>query len=183
MFFMGKIHIETYRLILNEMTYDDFPALCLMLRDKDVMYAYEHAFSEEEAREWLDRQIMRYNRYGYGLWGVRLKSEGSLIGQCGITPQPLNGGEVPEIGYIFNKNFWHRGYAAEAASACREYGFRTLGADALYSIIRDNNLPSRRVAERNGMTVCGSIVKHYYGTDMPHVVYRITADEYFRIQD
>lgn len=174
---------ETPRLLLNEMTYDDFPALCLMLRDEKVMYAYEHAFSEEEAREWLDRQISRYRNYGYGLWGVRLKTDGRLIGQCGITPQPLNGAEVKEIGYVFNKNYWHGGYATEAALACRTYGFHTLGADALYSIIRNENIPSRRVAERCGMTVRGSIVKHYYGTDMPHVVYGITAEEYFRIED
>ena len=43
----------------------------------------------------------------------------------------------------------------------------------MYSIIRENNLPSRRVAERNGMRVVDTIVKHYYGFVMPHLVYRV----------
>lgn len=48
-----------------------------------------------------------------------------------------------------------------------------LHADEVYSIIRDNNIASQRVAERNGMTVCGSFTKHYYGMDMPHFVYSV----------
>ena len=67
-------------------------------------------------------------------------------------------------------------YAAEAAQACREYAFCTLGFDEVYSIIRDNNLPSQKVAERNGMKPCGRIIKHYYGIDMPHIVYSVRSD-------
>ena len=43
--------LETKRLYLREMDWDDFDALCLILRDETVMYAYEHAFGIEEARE------------------------------------------------------------------------------------------------------------------------------------
>lgn len=82
-----------------------------------------------------------------------------------------------EVGYLFRMEFWHHGYALEAAAACRDYAFEKLGAEAVYSIIRENNGPSRAVAERNGMTVCGSIVKHYYGLDMPHLLYRISRVE------
>ena len=85
--------------------------------------------------------------------------------------------EVLEVGYLFRKDFWHCGYALEAAAACRDYAFEKLGAEEVYSIIRDTNAPSRAVAERNGMTVCGSIVKHYYGMDMPHLLYRISRTE------
>lgn len=164
--------LETQRLTLREMTEEDLPALCRMLQDADVMYAYEHAFSDEEAREWLARQRGRYARDGFGLWAALLKESGELIGQCGITLQDVHGTAVPEIGYLFCKEFWHRGYATEAAIACKRYAFDVLGLPEVYSITRDNNLPSRRVAERNGMTVCDTLVKHYYGMDMPHLVYR-----------
>ena len=77
------------------------------------------------------------------------------------------------MGYLFRRDCWHRGYATEAARACKEYAFRELGAWEVYSIIRDTNLPSQRVALRNGMALWGSFVKHYYGVEMPHLVFGV----------
>lgn len=94
-----------------------------------------------------------------------------MIGQCGITMQEYKTAQVPEIGYLLAHKYWHKGYAVEAATACREYGFNTLKFDELYSIIRDTNIASQKVALRNGMNPIDSIVKHYRGVDMPHLVY------------
>ena len=74
--------LETERLYLRKMTQEDYPALCRMLQDPEVMYAYEHAFSDTEAHEWLDKQLARYAEYGFGLWAVILKETGEMIGQC-----------------------------------------------------------------------------------------------------
>lgn len=167
---MKKI-LETDRLLLREMGQGDFADLCGILQDKETMYAYEHAFSDEEAREWLLRQLDRYKNDGFGLWAVILKSSGELVGQCGITWQDIDGETVPEIGYLFKRTHWHNGYATEAAIGCKNYAFDALGFDRVYSIIRDNNYASQRVAERNGMRVVKTFVKHYYGIDMPHLVY------------
>ena len=172
-----EIILETERLALRRLRRADYADLCLMLKDEEVMYAYEHAFEDWEAADWLDRQLMRYEKYGFGLWAVILKESGELIGQCGLTMQEAGEREVLEVGYLFRKDFWHCGYALEAAAACRDYAFEKLGAEEVYSIIRDTNAPSRVVAERNGMNVCGSIVKHYYGMDMPHLLYRISRTE------
>lgn len=169
---MKKI-LETDRLYLREMTDADYPSLCKMLRDTDVMYAYAHAFSAEEAWEWLRRQQQRYQEDGFGLWAAVQKKTDEMIGQCGITWQVWDDKRVPEIGYLFCKDFWHQGYATEAAVACKKYAFQTLGFESVFSIIRENNLPSIRVAERNGMTLCGRMIKHYYGMDMPHLVFSV----------
>lgn len=83
---MDKI-LETERLVLRKLTQEDFTDLCKILKDKEVMYAYEHAFEDDEAHDWLDRQIMRYKNDGFGLWAVILKENGEFIGQCGITMQ------------------------------------------------------------------------------------------------
>ena len=163
--------LETKRLILREMTQDDLPALQGILQDEETMYAYNGAFDEAETQAWLDRQLSRYAQFGFGLWAVVLKESGGMIGQCGLTMQPWRGDEVLEVGYLFNRAFWHHGYATEAARGCMEYAFDLLGAREVCSIIRETNLPSRRVAERNGMTVRDSWVKHYRGIDMPHVRY------------
>ena len=163
--------LETERLLLREMTQDDLPALQGILQDEETMYAYNGAFDEAETQAWLDRQLSRYAQYGFGLWAVVLKESGGMIGQCGLTMQPWRGDEVLEVGYLFNRAFWHHGYATEAARGCMEYAFDLLGAREVCSIIRETNLPSRRVAERNGMTVRDSWVKHYRGIDMPHMRY------------
>ena len=163
--------LKTERLLLREMTQDDLPALQGILQDEETMYAYNGAFDEAETQAWLDRQLSRYAQYGFGLWAVVLKESGGMIGQCGLTMQPWRGDEVLEVGYLFNRAFWHHGYATEAARGCMEYAFDLLGAREVCSIIRETNLPSRRVAERNGMTVRDTWVKHYRGIDMPHVRY------------
>ena len=172
-----KIILKTPRLTLREITQADFDALCRILQDQDVMYAYEHAFSDAEVRDWLDRQRRRYADDGFGLWAAVCNATGEMIGQCGLTMQDWDGKRVPEIGYLFCKAFWHQGYATEAARACRQYAFETLHMDAVFSIIRENNDASKRVAQRNGMQKCGSFVKHYYGMDMPHDVYCVRKED------
>lgn len=165
--------LETTRLYLRRLQPSDYDALSNILQDEEVMYAYAHAFSDAETKDWLDRQLQRYKDYGFGLWAVILKETDEMIGQCGLTMQDWDGRQVPEIGYLFQKAYWHQGYAIEAAAACKEYAFETLHLDEVYSIIRDSNLPSQKVAERNGMAIRGTFTKHYYGIDMPHFVYSV----------
>lgn len=169
--------IESTRLFLRKMSQSDFNALCKILQDEEVMYAYEGAFSDKEVQEWLDRQIMRYKTDGFGLYAVILKESGEVIGQCGLTFQDFNGNQVLEVGYLFQKTYWHKGYATEAARACKEYAFTALDADEVYSIIRDTNIPSQKVAERNGMVRVGVFTKHYRGVDMPHYAYAIKCNK------
>lgn len=168
--------LETERLYMREMTQEDFPALCRIMQDEEVMYAYEGAFNEEEVQGWLDRQRMRYQKLGFGLWAVVLKESNEMIGQCGLTMQPWKEEEVLEIGYLFQRAFWHKGYAAEAARGCKKYAFEVLKAKEVCSIIRDTNTASRRVALRNGMEKKDSWVKHFRGIDMPHDRYVVRSE-------
>lgn len=163
--------LETERLYLREMNQSDFHSLCRILQDEQAMYAYEGAFDDMEVQEWLDRQISRYQKWGFGLWAVILKASNEMIGQCGLTMQPWKDKEVLEIGYLFERQCWHQGYAIEAAKACKAYAFERLEADEVCSIIRDTNTASRQVALRNGMTKRDTWVKHYRGIDMPHERY------------
>ena len=168
--------LETERLYLREMNQADFNSLCEILQDEDTMYAYEGAFNDDEVQEWLDRQISRYQKWNFGLWAVTLKETDEMIGQCGLTMQPWKETEVLEIGYLFNRLYWHKGYATEAAKACKKYAFETLKADEVCSIIRNTNIASQNVAIRNGMTVADTWTKHYRDMDMPHYRYVIQRE-------
>lgn len=165
--------LETERLYLRELNQSDFHALCKILQDEETMYAYEGPFSDSEVQEWLDRQIFRYQKWSFGLWAVILKETDKMIGQCGLTMQPWKETEVLEIGYLFNRFYWHNGYASESAKACKNYAFEVLKADEICSIIRDTNTASQNVAIRNGMTMADTWTKHYRGVDMPHYRYVI----------
>ncbi len=170
---MMKHVVKTQRLSLREMDEDDLPALRRILQDPIAMAAYEHAFSEEEVLQWLQRQRQRYREDGFGLWAVCLQESGEMVGQCGLTWQNWDGSRVPEVGYLFARAFWHHGFATEAARACRDHAFTALGFLEVFSIIRDTNLPSLNVAIRNGMLVRGRMVKQYYGMEMPHLVFSV----------
>lgn len=164
---------ETNRLLLRKLTQSDFKDLCKILQDEDVMYAYEGAFNDEETQNWLDKQLTRYQEDGFGLCAVILKETGEMIGQCGLTMQDIPGERVLEIGYLFRKEYWHKGYATEAAIACKEYAFQVLKAEKVYSIIRDSNTASQNVAKRNGMVYEGTFVKQYRGVEMPHYIFSV----------
>ena len=167
-----KIIAETARLYLREFTENDYDDLCEILQDKEVMYAYEHSFSEEEVKSWYDRLMVgHYEKQGFGLWAVVHRNTNEILGQCGLTIQNVNEKEYLEIGYLFKKKHWHKGYATEAALACKKYAFETVKAEKVYSIIRENNAPSQNVAKRIGMKKIDEIMKHYYNMDMLHYLF------------
>ena len=165
--------LETERLLLREMDYDDFGDIAEMLKNPKVMYAYEHDFSDNDVQEWLDRQITRYKKYGFGLWAVILKSTDEMIGQAGLTMQPYKDTEVLEIGYLLKEIFWHHGYASEAANGCKKYAFEQLNRDKVYSIIKSDNYASMKVAKSMGMKKEDEFMTQYYNGKMLHYLYSV----------
>ena len=169
--------LETRRLTLREMAQADYKDLAEILQDEQCMYAYEHAFSDEEVQTWLDKQLARYREDGFGLWAVLDKESGRFVGQVGLTIQDVDGVEELEIGYLLKRKYWHLGYATEAALGCKNYAFNVLGRERVVSIIRDTNLASQKVALRTGMQVERSFIKHYHGMDMLHYLFAVLKPE------
>lgn len=165
------IIIETNRLYLRKIQLDDYNAIRSILQDIDVMYAWEHAFSDKEVSEWIDENIMRYNRDGYSYWAVIEKDTNQLIGVTGLISEQADDEKYVGIGYIYNKSSWKLGYALEGALACVKYAFETLHVDEVTAQIRPNNLSSRKVAEKLGMTIKNEFVRNYKGKDIKHFFY------------
>jgi [ribosomal protein S5]-alanine N-acetyltransferase len=145
--------LETARLILREFVSKDADALAKVLSDPETMRFYPAPLDRTEVEEWIERNRRRYTDDGVGLWAMVLKSTEETIGDCGIIRQQVDGESLYEIGYHLRRDLWRQGLATEAAIACREWGFAHLPVDRLISLIRPENLPSCRVAERNGMTI------------------------------
>ena len=142
--------IETARLVLRELTEEDFEALYSVLADADIMQHYPYAFDEDRVRNWIARNIERYRIFGFGLWAVCLKETGEMIGDCGLTMQLINGQIRPEIGYHIRRDRQRQGYAGEAAIAVRDWTFRHTPFNVIYSYMKDTNEASARTAEAYG---------------------------------
>lgn len=145
--------ITTDRLLLREFMRTDFDALSRVFGDADAMCHYPYRFDEERVRFWIDRNIERYRVFGFGLWAVVLKETGELIGDCGLTMQDINGFIRPEIGYHIRRDLWRRGFAKEAASACRDWAFMNTPFNALFSYMKKANVASSATARSIGMSL------------------------------
>jgi RimJ/RimL family protein N-acetyltransferase len=143
--------LQTPRLSLREMTWDDLDFLSMLLADERVMRHYPKACTREEAKLWMGRIIERYANHGHAFWLVSLRATGEPIGQVGLLLQHVDGVDEPEIGYMIHAAHWRQGYALEAASAVRDYAFDALEKPRVISLIRPVNVPSQRVALRVGL--------------------------------
>ena len=147
------MQLETQRLLLRELTPDDFNTLYEILSDSETMRHYPAPFDREKVRYWIEWNLENYAVFGFGLWAVVLKETGQMIGDCGITMQSIHGKIKPEIGYHIHKDHQRRGYASEAATACRDYIFRNTPFRTIYSYMKYTNEGSWCTDMKNGMAL------------------------------
>lgn len=171
--------IETERLILREMTTNDYDALYAVLADSDIMQHYPYTFDEERVRGWITRNIERYEIFGFGLWAVILKETGKMIGDCGLTMQIIDGQIKPEIGYHIRRDCQRKGYGSEAARASRDWAFEFTPFNVIYSYMKYTNVGSCSTAIANGMHQVDAFEDN---VNTITKVYAITRDEWRAIQ-
>jgi RimJ/RimL family protein N-acetyltransferase len=170
--------LTTARISLRELTDDDLDFVAAMLADPVVMRHYPAVLDREQSRVWIHRQRDRYACDGHGLWLALDRGTHDLLGQVGLLRQACDGEFLPEVGYLLDRAHWGRGFATEAARAVRDHAFQALGATRVISLIRPANLPSQRVAARNGMHVW----KDATHAGLLHRVFAITRDEWVERQ-
>lgn len=169
---MEETLFETERMKIRRFTMDDRDLAGVFLKDPEVMYAWEHGFSDDEVSEWLRKNLSRYAERGYGWLCADDKRTGENVGAMGLLyNESINGAAGWELGYIVNKKFWGKGYAAEGAAGCIKHAFEVIGAEKVFSQMRVNNQSSRAVAEKIGMKHIGTYDREYMGKTMPHHVY------------
>lgn len=169
------MQLETERLLLRELTDADFEALYEVLADSDIMQHYPYTFDEQRVRNWIVRNKERYEIFGFGLWAVVLKETGEMIGDCGLTLQNINGTIKPEIGYHIARKHQRKGYAKEAARACRDWSFENTPFNILYSYMKASNVASSATAMANGMRKVDEFTDEENETT---VVYAIAREEW-----
>jgi RimJ/RimL family protein N-acetyltransferase len=168
--------VETERLMIRKFNSDDLNKLYSIMNKIEVMYAWEKAFSKNETEEWINRQLKRYDEDGYGYFAVILKETKELIGQVGLMKSEIKNKKVVEIGYIFDNNYWKKGYCIESINECINYAFETLNIQELYATIRPENKSSIKIIEKIekiGMRKIDSYIKRYDNKEIEHYVYKL----------
>jgi RimJ/RimL family protein N-acetyltransferase len=146
-----RVPMPTRRLAFDELTADDLTDMAALLSDPVVMRYYPHPKDRGEALAWIQWNQGLYQQEGYGLWRIRLRATGEFVGDCGLTRQEVGGATEIEVGYHVRADLQGRGYATEAATACRDHAFDWLHARRLIAIIHPDNTASQRVAEKIGL--------------------------------
>ncbi|CAH0124519.1 hypothetical protein SRABI76_00098 [Microbacterium oxydans] len=141
----------TPRLRFREMTVDDLDDMAELLGDPRVMAYYPAPKTREESLDWIERMQTRYVEHGHGLWVIETH-DGEFLGDCGLTWQSVNDSPVLEVGYHVRADRQRQGLATEAAISCRELARVEFAPTLLTAIIHPQNVASRTVAERLGMT-------------------------------
>jgi RimJ/RimL family protein N-acetyltransferase len=142
----------TPRLRFRQMTTDDLDDMAALLGNPDVMRYYPRPKDRDEALAWIDWNQRLYRQDGFGLWLVTLRATGEFVGDCGLTPQEVEGTTDIEVGYHVRTDLQGHGYASEAAAACRDHARDVLKSRRLIAIIHPDNTPSQRVAEKTGLS-------------------------------
>ena len=102
--------------------------------------------------------------------GRRSRGKGEPVGQAGPLKVDLEGVEEFALGYIIHRPYWGKGFATEAAVACRDYAFDTLDKKRVITLIRPENQLSQAVALKLGMVP----EKHANYAGFDHIVYAVS---------
>src|SRR5690606_6418095 len=131
------------------------------------------------AKEWIERQIKRYQNDQFGLLALVEKQSGNFVGMCGLLRQTVNGQPEIEMGYHLLPKYWKNGYAREATLYFMKFAFTAYKPHSIISLIHVDNTASQRVAMANGLTTDNKIVDNHG----PANVYRIYREDWAKQQD
>jgi len=129
---------------------------------------------EQNAKEWIEMQFIRYEENRYGHHALVSKETGDFLGMCGLLTQNVEDKKEIEIGYSILPEYWGKGYASEASQFFRDFGFELEKLDHIISVIDLRNIASQKVAVRNGMMINRQI--KYWDLDV--YIYQITKSDW-----
>lgn len=167
--------IQSERLIFRTIEDSDFEVIANIMRDAGVQKIWEHYFSDDDVREWIDRRKKGYANNGMDYLLAVNKLSQEIVGQIGLLKENIDGEEIWGIGYILMSKYYGNGYATEGAKAMADYAFNTLKAPKIICDIRPMNKSSIAVAKRLGMIETGMFIKNYRGIEMPHLIFELNS--------
>ena len=146
--------LQTDRLTLRPFDEGDLDRIAQLFANPGFMrFSGSAAYTLDQTVSFLQKVMSRDVAGLPSQFAVVHRDDGLLIGYCGFFAQELDGEQLIEIGYRLDPAYWNRGIGTEAARAVRDHALGILRLDHVVSFIHPENHASRRVAEKNGMTL------------------------------
>lgn len=172
------VYIETARLLLRDWKEEDLKPFAKINQDPLVMRYFLNPLTEDESLDFYNRIRDEFKEFGYGLYAIEKKEDGSFIGFAGYHNISFDEDFTPgvEIGWRIRYEDWNKGYVTEAAKACLIYAKDHLPFKTIWSFTSLPNKASERVMQKIGMEK----VKEFSHPKVPdghplkrHVLYRV----------
>jgi RimJ/RimL family protein N-acetyltransferase len=179
------VELRTERLLLRTWRESDRDPFAALNADPIVMEFFPAPLTRVESDAFVDRILAAFDEHGWGLWAVEVPGEADFIGFIGLAIPRFEASFSPciEVGWRLAKDAWVRGYAPEGGTEALRFAFEDLGLDEVVSFTAVQNLKSRRVMEKLGMShdPADDFDHPTLPLDSPinrHVLYRITRDSW-----
>jgi RimJ/RimL family protein N-acetyltransferase len=172
--------LRTERLVLRRWLPSDRSAFAVLNADARVMEHLPSVLRRAESDALAELIDRHFDRHGFGLWAVEIPDAVPFAGFVGLAVPGFDAHFTPcvEIGWRLAAEHWGRGYATEAARAALAFAFGEARLEEVVSFTVPENVRSRRVMERIGMT--RSPADDFDQPNAPnrlrrHVLYRICS--------
>ena len=144
---------QTERLILRDWREEDWEPFWAGTNTPNVMRWLGGVLGAEGRAEQQQRQANYKSEHGHTFWCVERKSDGSILGFCGLKRSNEEGGPqgMMEVGWRLREDAWGQGYAKEAALASLDIAFDQFAADEVIALTVMANRPSWGLMLRLGM--------------------------------
>jgi RimJ/RimL family protein N-acetyltransferase len=171
--------IETPRLTLRPFEHDDFEPYFERVLSVRAVMRFLSGSGEPRTREESLLSFARMSALDRDprdrVWAVVERATGELAGHAIL--QRLDKSELIEVGYALGERWWGAGIATEASKALVDHGFAHTPLELIVGVARPENVASRRVLEKTGLTYAG--MRHYYQLDLAY--YELTKAQYERL--
>jgi RimJ/RimL family protein N-acetyltransferase len=165
------IELDTPRLHLRAWRESDREPFAALNADPEVTRYLGGPHTRERSDQLIDRVRAGWGEHGFGLWAAELRADGRMIGFIGLSVPAFLPAVLPavEVGWRLARDVWGQGLATEGGRASLQHAFGALQLERVISIIHPDNIGSRRVAEKLGMTLAGMVP--HEGAGEPVCVY------------
>lgn len=143
---------ETQRLLLTPTTEKDSEFIVELLNTpKWLEYIGDRKiYSVEDACQYIaEKMTPQFERLGFGNYTITRKSDGIIIGSCGLYDR--EGVDGIDIGFGFLPEYEKKGYALEASLKVKEIAFNNFNLDKISAITSKKNIGSQTLLKKLGL--------------------------------